>query len=67
MFHLAKDASKAALVFLAEQLNDKVGRLIDCQWRTEHLGTLGVREISRNDYLAGLPKLLRIAPKFSPA
>lgn len=66
MFHLARDASKAALVFLADQLNDGLGRLIDCQWRTEHLATLGVRGISRNKYLAGLPQLLRIPPKFNP-
>lgn len=64
MFHLVTDASKAALVFLARELNDGCGRLIDCQWQTDHLATLGVSEISRNSYLEMLPKLLSIAPKF---
>ncbi len=67
MFHLARDASKAALVFLAQKLNDGQGRLIDCQWRTEHLASLGVREISRKNYLELLPELLQIPPKFTPA
>lgn len=65
MFHNVTDASKAALVFLAQQLNDGGGRLIDCQWQTDHLATLGVREISRTSYVAQLTKLLQIEPRFS--
>ncbi len=64
MFYEATDASKAALVFLARLLNDGTGRLIDCQWQTDHLATLGCTEISRVTYLAGLPDLLKIPPKF---
>ena len=50
MFHRATDASKVALVGLVSLLSADDG-LLDVQWRTEHLGTLGVVEIPRPDYL----------------
>ena len=65
MFHLETDASKAALVFLARYLNDGQRRLIDCQWQTDHLASLGVQEISRVSYVAQLTKLLECKPRFS--
>ena len=64
MFHKAPDASKVALAQLAKIMDDDSGRLIDCQWKTEHLASLGVQEISRMAYLSGLPKLLKMEPKF---
>ena len=51
MFHRRSDASKVALVGLVSLL-DPEGGLLDVQWRTEHLGSLGVVEIPREDYLA---------------
>jgi len=53
MFSHATDASKVALVHLVELLRDEyVGqRVLDTQWRTEHLATLGVVEIARTEYL----------------
>ena len=58
MFHHARDASKAALVGLVELLKaDGVHRLLDVQWQTDHLASLGVIEIARLDYL----RLLGIA------
>ncbi|MEE9417365.1 MAG: leucyl/phenylalanyl-tRNA--protein transferase [Acidimicrobiales bacterium] len=54
MFHHATDASKVALVALVELLNDGQPRLIDVQWRTDHLGSLGVIEVARIDYLRAL-------------
>ena len=60
MFHLATDASKAALVALVRGLDDGSARLIDVQWRTDHLATLGVSELARDDYLARLPALLAV-------
>ncbi|MBM3684918.1 MAG: leucyl/phenylalanyl-tRNA--protein transferase, partial [Actinobacteria bacterium] len=42
MFHRVDDASKVALVALVELLDDHDATLLDCQWRTEHLATLGV-------------------------
>jgi leucyl/phenylalanyl-tRNA--protein transferase len=49
MFHHATDASKVALVALAEIVGP--GGLIDTQWRTPHLGSLGVTEWPRDQYL----------------
>ncbi len=52
MFHRETDASKVALVALVEILAEDGDsrRLLDVQWRTDHLATLGVVEISRDDY-----------------
>lgn len=59
-FHRVTDASKAAVVALAEVMtSDGVsGRLVDVQWRTEHLATLGVQEVSRGAYLSALSTAL---------
>ncbi len=65
MFHHATDASKVALVHLVAALRDDgadgAGRLIDVQWRTDHLATLGVVEITRDDYLYRLDAALGLA------
>lgn len=58
MFSRARDASKVALVGLVDLLRDDHERLIDTQWLTPHLATLGVSEIPRAEYLARLPGLL---------
>ena len=49
MFHRRTDASKVALVGLVQLLPDDV--LLDVQWRTDHLATLGVIEVPRPEYL----------------
>lgn len=55
MFHLATDASKVALCALVDALDDGRGeRLLDTQWTTEHLSSLGATDIGRTDYLARL-------------
>lgn len=55
MFHdpvLGRDASKVALLGLASVLDDGVeGRLLDVQWVTDHLASLGAVEVDRVDYL----------------
>jgi len=68
MFHWARDASKVALVALAELLNDEWGpeRLFDVQWTTPHLCSLGAQDISRRDYLARLERALRLPPALLP-
>lgn len=58
MFHRATDASKVALVGLVDLLRDGQPRLVDVQWATAHLQSLGVREVGRDTYLRGLPALL---------
>lgn len=60
MFSRERDASKVALVGLVELLRDGRDRLIDTQWLTPHLATLGVTEIERSDYLARLAGLLSV-------
>ena len=59
MFHRVSDASKAALVALVELLRDGEKRLIDVQWQTPHLSTLGVTGWTRRRYLETLPELLQ--------
>lgn len=49
-FHRVPDASKAAVVALHRIVHEGPGRVIDVQWRTEHLASLGVRELPRTDY-----------------
>ncbi len=58
MFHLERDASKAALVGLVSRLDDGADRLLDVQWCTPHLASLGASELRRSDYLRRLDALL---------
>lgn len=54
MFHTATDASKVALVELVNWLVATDAELLDVQWATPHLASLGVIEIPRRDYLRQL-------------
>lgn len=54
MFHRRTDASKVALVGLVAALRDGGGELLDVQWTTDHLRTLGAIDVSREAYLAHL-------------
>jgi len=66
MFHVdarwGRDASKVALVALVDMLSDEhaPGRLLDVQWSTPHLRSLGVVEIARNEYLSRQRAALRV-------
>jgi leucyl/phenylalanyl-tRNA---protein transferase len=72
MFHdprIGRDASKVALVALVERLRaaGAAGRLLDVQWQTPHLASLGVVEISRTAYLQRLEVALALpAPDWRP-
>lgn len=65
MFHRRTDASKAALVGLVDQMtqrgNAPENGLIDVQWLTPHLASLGIVEIPRDQYLER-SALARLAP-----
>ena len=50
MFHRATDASKVALMFLVDLMNLAGMELLDTQWQTEHLETLGCCAIPRATY-----------------
>ena len=54
MFHLKRDASKIALMHLVATMSDSAMSLLDVQWLTPHLETLGATEIPRNEYLRRL-------------
>ncbi len=61
MFHAATDASKAALVGLRDLLcaDGDPRRLVDVQWQTPHLASLGVTEVPREEYLRLLAPALQ--------
>ena len=58
MFHRATDASKVALAALVDCCfaDHDNRRLIDTQWSTLHLASLGVVDIPRTDYLRRLAR-----------
>lgn len=58
MFHRATDASKVALVALVDSLRTTGAALLDVQWQTEHLATLGAIEVPRPAYLQRLREAL---------
>jgi leucyl/phenylalanyl-tRNA--protein transferase len=58
MFHVATDASKAALTALVWQLADWGFTLVDCQLPTPHLASLGARPQPRARFLAALAAAL---------
>jgi leucyl/phenylalanyl-tRNA--protein transferase len=65
MFHdpvRGRDASKVALLRLVDVLADDYAedRIIDTQWQTEHLASLGVIEIDRGEYLGLLDEALEV-------
>lgn len=60
MFHVERDASKVALVHLVEWLKENDFTLLDTQYITDHLRTLGGIEITQEHYL----KLLKEALMF---
>jgi leucyl/phenylalanyl-tRNA--protein transferase len=64
MFHRVRDASKVALVALVELMtaDDVAGRLLDVQWVTPHLATLGAVELHRTAYLRLLEGALALPP-----
>ena len=62
MFHRVSDASKVALVGLVRLLSDEYveARLLDVQWRTDHLASLGVVEVPRAVYARALRRALEL-------
>jgi leucyl/phenylalanyl-tRNA--protein transferase len=65
MFHKETDASKTAMVYLVNKLNEAGGeRIFDVQWQTPHLKSMGVIEIPRKKYLSLLPEVMKTKPAF---
>lgn len=51
MFSAVRDGSKMALANLVEKAKAKQWKLIDCQFYTSHLESLGGREIPRSEFM----------------
>jgi len=60
MFHLQRDASKVALVALVDLMRDGGMSLLDVQWCTEHLASLGAIAVPRTEYLARVADALTV-------
>jgi leucyl/phenylalanyl-tRNA--protein transferase len=64
MFHLERDASKVALTHLVARLRTAGFRLLDTQFITPHLASLGAIEISRDAYHNALDQALSAKADF---
>jgi leucyl/phenylalanyl-tRNA--protein transferase len=64
MFHFERDASKVALVHLVSHLRACGFQLLDVQQWTEHTGSMGATEISRDDYLRRLAAATELPVRF---
>ena len=64
MFSRETDASKVALVHLVARLRAGGFRLLDAQFTTPHLETLGARTVSRADYHALLERAIEDDAEF---
>jgi leucyl/phenylalanyl-tRNA--protein transferase len=58
MFSARRDASKVALAWLVARLRVGGYVLLDCQFMTDHLRSLGAVEVTQKDYLALLESAL---------
>ncbi|EAQ28971.1 leu/phe-tRNA-protein transferase [Erythrobacter sp. NAP1] len=56
MFSLASNASKVALCWLVAMLREAGYQLLDCQFMTDHLASMGAVEMPQKDYLALVEK-----------
>jgi len=54
MFHVQRDASKVAVMALVDLMQSSGMTLLDVQWWTEHLASLGAIAIPRREYLTRL-------------
>ncbi len=64
MFHTATNASKVALVHLVQRLQQRNFVLLDIQFMTEHLSSLGAKEIPRDEYLDRLSLAIELPRSF---
>lgn len=64
MFYRARDASKVALAGLVEHLDARGYTLLDVQQWTPHTGRLGVRDITRDEYLSRLEEAVQLPVTF---
>ena len=65
MFHHVSGASKIALVTAVRSLFAAGIKLLDVQFLTSHLDSMGCYEVSRDEYLRRLDNAVRRAPALS--
>ncbi len=65
MFHRETDASKSALVHLVGRMLARGMTLLDVQFMTPHLNSLGATEIPRHEYERRLQLAVRLPVSFS--
>jgi leucyl/phenylalanyl-tRNA---protein transferase len=65
-FHRVTDASKMAIVKLVERMKICGMELLEVQFLTEHLKTLGTIEVPRRHYMQLLSRALSSPAKFTP-
>jgi leucyl/phenylalanyl-tRNA--protein transferase len=58
MFHVERDASKVALMALVDLMRSTGMTLLDVQWCSEHLASLGAIAIPRSAYLSRLAQAI---------
>ncbi|OYX29347.1 MAG: leucyl/phenylalanyl-tRNA--protein transferase, partial [Hydrogenophilales bacterium 32-62-9] len=66
MFSREPDASKFALVRLAQQLQQWEFGMIDCQMETAHLSSMGARTIPRAAFVTRLAELVNLPHRPGP-
>jgi leucyl/phenylalanyl-tRNA--protein transferase len=68
MFHRRTDASKVALVGLVDRLRGGGATLLDVQWVTPHLASLGAVEVPRTEYVPRVAEAIErpLPPVFRP-
>lgn len=63
-FHRVRDMSKVALAHLVFRLHERGYALLDVQYLTPHLASLGIIEIPGDDYLRRLQEALALDRRF---
>jgi leucyl/phenylalanyl-tRNA--protein transferase len=64
MFTKVTDASKVALVYTVERLNERGFKLLDTQFINQHLLQFGAIEISKEEYMKKLEEALQVKTSF---
>lgn len=65
MFHRETDASKAALVYLVNRMQEHGMMLLDVQFITPHLRSMGATEIPRSEYERRLSRAVKLPVCFT--
>ena len=65
MFSIVSGSSKVCLVFLVERLRERGFQLLDTQFLTPHLASLGALEVPREEYVALLRKAIGLPVRFA--